>query len=629
MFTAEQILEHFKIYVPISSPLVPNAPAIPEEPDTPTERPDYSALKQDWDADGELKILTIGNSFSDDSMEYVYQVAQSAGITKVTLGNLYIGGCSLSTHLSNAQSNSGAYTYRTNTTGTWSSKGGVSIKTAVESDDWDFISFQQVSGYSGIANSYEPLDALIDIVEPLNPSARLVWHMTWAYQSNSGHSDFAKYDNNQMTMYNSIIGAVQQNIVTNDRIEKIIPAGTSIQNVRTSYVGDTLTRDGYHLTLDYGRLIGSLSFVRALTGVSIDGVTYMPSGVDASELAVAIEAVNNAYAKPFEVTASTYTTAPEVGGGDQGGDNEGDLNIPEGYVQLSATDMGLMLNSYHNSTGASSTNGTDGFSKGFVASKRFTKDELPVGTIIEIADGWQYRPEGWIDGKGGSRPGNTTESRIVVDDAWWGNWTERAFNISKVTHSTSNNQINTLSTDEIATQVFRIYVPNSAVTPDEPADDTVYILSEDCDSEIVTIDGKQYRALSSSAMGYQRRAYYYSTSGLANCTEIYSTTDGTSEKFWATKHFDKTNLPMGAVIWVNSGWQYRPEGWINGKAGNRPGNITTTYVTVDDSWWGLWTLRGINISKVNGAKIGTDASVTEQTIHDNFKIYIPVESIKD
>ena len=42
-----------------------------------------------------LKLLTVGNSFSDDAMEYVWQIASALGFKKIELGNLYIGGCSL------------------------------------------------------------------------------------------------------------------------------------------------------------------------------------------------------------------------------------------------------------------------------------------------------------------------------------------------------------------------------------------------------------------------------------------------------------------------------------------------------------------------------------------------------
>ena len=51
-----------------------------------------------WKEDGVLKILTIGNSFSVDCMEFVYQIAKAAGVEKIKLGNLYISGCSLGKH---------------------------------------------------------------------------------------------------------------------------------------------------------------------------------------------------------------------------------------------------------------------------------------------------------------------------------------------------------------------------------------------------------------------------------------------------------------------------------------------------------------------------------------------------
>lgn len=44
-----------------------------------------------------LKILAIGNSFSEDATRYLHQLANAAGIdTKIV--NLYIGGCPLERH---------------------------------------------------------------------------------------------------------------------------------------------------------------------------------------------------------------------------------------------------------------------------------------------------------------------------------------------------------------------------------------------------------------------------------------------------------------------------------------------------------------------------------------------------
>ena len=436
----------------------PNPPS--EEEPEPDPEPE-GTKKQNWADDGELKILAIGNSFSDDAMEYVYQVAKDAGVEKIKLGNMFIGGCSLATHLSNAKNNKGAYDFRTNSNGTWSSKGGTSIKTAVESDDWDFITFQQVSGYSGIADSYDDLSELISIVESYDDTARFAWHMTWAYKVGSTHSDFSKYNKDQMTMYNAITSAVNEKILTNDKIEIVIPSGTSIQNVRTSFIGD-MTRDGYHLSYGLGRYIASMTFVKALTGLSIDNSFTRPNEIDSYELKAIIEGVNNAIANPYEVTESSY---PQKDAGDGTNDSANAGEIPEGYVQLTAEQMGLMEGSFYNSgSNANINSGTNNWYKGFMATKKFTREELPVGSIIEIAEGWQYRPEGW--NYTGTRPGNVTIIRIVIDEDWWGSYTERGFNISQVTHTSQSNVPITLSVDEVANSVFRIIVPESAVNAD-------------------------------------------------------------------------------------------------------------------------------------------------------------------
>ena len=159
-------------------------------------------------------------------------------------------------------------------------------------------------------------------------------------------------------------------------------------------------------------------------------------------------------------------------------------------------------------------------------------------------------------------------------------------------------------------------------TPEEPEEPIAGIKSSDCVSEITVINGKEYRALTQEAMGLIANAYYYSDKKGAEIYEVG--TSGTPAKFFATKVFTLDDLPVGAVIWVNSGWQYRPEGWKH--SGSRPGNVGTTYVTVTDAWWSSYTQRAFNISKTNGGSlVGTSAD----TIYENFKIYIPVENIID
>ena len=400
------------------------------------------AYSWDTDGDGILEILAIGNSFSVDALEYAYQIAQDLGIEEIILGNLYIGGCSLQTHATNAAGDLAKYTYYYNDNGTWKTTSNYKISTALESRSWDFVSLQQASNYSGVESTYnEDLTDLIAYVQERS-DAKLVWHMTWAYQQDSTHSAFPTYGKNQMTMYNAIVSAVQNKIVTNSNFDLIVPNGTAVQNSRTSLLGDTATRDGYHMSYDYGRYLTGLLFIKTVTGLSVDNIAYAPSGVDAEEMAIAIESVNNAAVKPFAVTQSAYVEEkPEI--------------PDEGYILLKPE---LYKGAYWHSINADHYNTlvTDASnSKYFFATIRFTRETLPVGSIIILEDGWQYRPEGWItDTVQSSRADTTTESYVVVTEEWWGNYTIRGFNISKVGLPSLTNVI-----EEEVRAAFRIYVP--------------------------------------------------------------------------------------------------------------------------------------------------------------------------
>ena len=202
-----------------------------------------------------LKLLTVGNSFSDDAMEYVWQIASALGFKKIELGNLYIGGCSLATHRENALSGAEVYEFRTNTDGVWRTE-NKSLVYGVTFRDWDVVSLQQASPFSGREETYnEDLFFLIDFIKrrAKNPNVKLVWHMTWAYAKDSEHEAFANYGQNQGTMYEMIVKTVQKKILPTNVFSTVIPSGTAIQNARTSFLGDSLNRDGFHLSIPLGR----------------------------------------------------------------------------------------------------------------------------------------------------------------------------------------------------------------------------------------------------------------------------------------------------------------------------------------------------------------------------------------
>lgn len=256
-----------------------------------------------------LKILAIGNSFSQDALEHLYHITKSAGFEKIVLANLYIGGCSLETHWENAKGNIPAYSYDKNSTGIWEPRENSTLLYGLQDEAWDIITMQQVSGLSGVANSYHAGNHLAQLISYVhkhktNPHVRLAWHMTWAYDQDCPKESFARYGNDQLAMYNSIIAATQGEIVGNKAFSALIPTGTAIQNARNSEFGHKLTRDGFDLSLNLGRYIAGLTWFRALTGLSIDDLSYVPSNeeVPPRYLASIRKAVNSAIEAPFAIT---------------------------------------------------------------------------------------------------------------------------------------------------------------------------------------------------------------------------------------------------------------------------------------------------------------------------------------
>lgn len=257
-----------------------------------------------------LKVLALGNSFSDDAMEHLYGICNDAGIEEIVLGNLYIGGCSLDRHWSNIQSDSKAYTFRTNDSGVWKSS-TQSVSYALKFADWDFITVQQASGDSGDANSFKNLQNILEYLGAnKDEKTKIYWHMTWAYQSDSTHSAFAKYHNSQNAMYGSIVATVQSQVLTKELIDGVIPSGTAIQNLRTSYLGDHLTRDGFHLRLDVGRYTAALTWFKTLTGADTASISWVPSNyiMIKTDLNAIKDSVESAYANPYAITQSKFKT---------------------------------------------------------------------------------------------------------------------------------------------------------------------------------------------------------------------------------------------------------------------------------------------------------------------------------
>ena len=213
-----------------------------------------------------IKVLAFGNSFSNDGTTFIDDIAKADG-KDIRVADCSIGGCSLERHYSNMLNGYTDYSLNYRTINGTKGFSKVSMQQALISADWDYITIQQVSGYSGIYSSFEPyLKELIAYFKELCPDAEILFHTTWAYSQDSTHGDFANYGKDQNTMHEAIEDAYLT-ASQNYGYARLIPTGEAIRRVRATVMGDNFNRDGYHLN-DKGRLVAALTWYETFTGIS-------------------------------------------------------------------------------------------------------------------------------------------------------------------------------------------------------------------------------------------------------------------------------------------------------------------------------------------------------------------------
>lgn len=241
-----------------------------------------------------VKVLAIGNSFSQDAIEqYLYELARAQGDSLV-IGNAYIGGCSIDRHYTNLKKDSALYAYRKVVSGVRSEHKKWTLKQIIRDEQWDIISLQQASQLSGVFDSYKNLPAFKRLVESYvtNFHVEFVWHMTWAYAEDFKSSRFQPYDYKQRQMYSDIVSTMLS-VMPAIGNPRIVPTGTAVQLVRYR-LGDILNRDGMHLSYTLGRYTAACTWCEFLTGRIVDGNSYYPATINETEAQICQEEAHEA-----------------------------------------------------------------------------------------------------------------------------------------------------------------------------------------------------------------------------------------------------------------------------------------------------------------------------------------------
>lgn len=475
--------------------------------------------KVETDFNNSFKILSIGNSFSEDAHKYLWSIAESYGIDSenIVVANMYIGGSELRQHVENLNGDRPNYNYQKFMGPQMISIGNAKLSDAIVDEDWDLITFQQASHFSGLANEYKNyLNTLTTWAKDnsTNEDVIIGWHMTWAYDQSSNHSGFANYNKDQATMLEMIKETMFEKVYSNKDMNLVIPSGIAVQNARTSYIGDNLTRDGYHLTDPFGRFVAALTYFKALTNfdVSVETIDFVPNGLLEEDVLVAFEAVNNAFINPLEITDSIYLEEPE----------RETPEIPE--------DLGMPVNfsfqlGFWNSGATSVSPETDGLHNKFVAVEPIPVGALPVGSKIVLEDGYQFR---FIRLKNidevltvTSRSDNFNVAGVIdLNEELIGDADYVAFNIAYKGNSVD-------VTDEVAevASKLKLYSPSGSLL----------LLNENNELKV------------NYMLGFWNN----------NATSVSPETDALHNKFITTNPIPKEQLGVGTIITLEEGYQFR------------------------------------------------------------------------
>lgn len=229
-----------------------------------------------------MNILSIGNSFAQDTMELLPHIAADLGQESV-FAYLYIGGCPIGYHYINALDDVPVYRYHDHTGGQWEIRERVSVSQAISSRHWDWINIQHGSKDGRCYTDpvyYRHLEELVAIVRRLaGPDTKISFNMAWVPDPEKEHHEMVLFhQNDQKKMYDALVVLTRGLVASTPGIDRISPTGMAIQIAREAGLPE-LTRDHFHVSYGLGRYIAALTFLHALTGADIQKVQWAPEDV--------------------------------------------------------------------------------------------------------------------------------------------------------------------------------------------------------------------------------------------------------------------------------------------------------------------------------------------------------------
>lgn len=220
-------------------------------------------------ASATIKILTIGNSFSDNAITYLPEIVGSVPGYSVDIARASLGGCSLERHASLMAASEEDPDHKPY-------QNQYSLQDLLQMEDYDFVTIQQVSSLSFKPETFHPhAGELIRLIEEYQPDAEIVIHQTWAYPNAGRLKDWnISYDE----MYEGLVNSYD--LLSKQYDLSIMPVGSAfyLTHQKNDRI-DLWSDDRHHANVNGCYLAGCVWFGK-LFHLSPNKIRFVPDGMD-------------------------------------------------------------------------------------------------------------------------------------------------------------------------------------------------------------------------------------------------------------------------------------------------------------------------------------------------------------
>ncbi|MBR7142659.1 MAG: DUF4886 domain-containing protein [Clostridia bacterium] len=229
-----------------------------------------------------MKLLAVGHSNCRLSAMELCPIFHNLNYEDLTLGVIYRGDSDFAIHEHFATTNEAGVVYHRPTVEKFCDPEElnhlVDYASILDDQPWDTVVLYQGGGsYKEEAQFGETLNNLLDVIQKHCPNAKFFYGPHCAYPVTSTTPSFGKYDFDQQAMHEASLDSVRKFIWPNKRFSGIIPVTTLLQSLRTKYGEAFHVEDKVHMNINGVFAVGMLWYA-VLTGLPLDGLTYLPEG---------------------------------------------------------------------------------------------------------------------------------------------------------------------------------------------------------------------------------------------------------------------------------------------------------------------------------------------------------------